>query len=283
LVARFAVIPAKKRTFALMIVLAYLASLLIGLSLGLLGGGGSILTLPVLVYLFGVSTVDATAYSLFIVGATALASIVPKARSGHVDFRTAFWFGLPSVVAVYATRAFLMPALPDPIVATDWATVSKGTALMLLFAVLMVAAARGMIRGRKPERESPQKNLKPAAKVALVLAEGSVVGVLTGLVGAGGGFLIIPALVLVTGLEMKVAVGTSLTIIAFKSLIGFTGDLGHLNADWTLLLSVTAVAIAGMVFGTLLAKRVASGPLQKAFGWFVLAMGVFILGKEFLS
>jgi uncharacterized membrane protein YfcA len=140
-----------------------------------------------------------------------------------------------------------------------------------------------MIRGRKPERESPQKNLKPAAKVALVLAEGSVVGVLTGLVGAGGGFLIIPALVLVTGLEMKVAVGTSLTIIAFKSLIGFTGDLGHLNADWTLLLSVTAVAIAGMVFGTLLAKRVASGPLQKAFGWFVLAMGVFILGKEFLS
>lgn len=265
-----------------MIVLAYAASLLIGLSLGLLGGGGSILTLPVLVYLFGVSTVDATAYSLFIVGATALASIVPKARAGEVDFKTALWFGLPSIVAVYFTRAVIMPALPDPMFSTATFTLSKGTALMLLFAVLMVAAARGMIRGRKAADANP-KVLSPTAKVALVLAEGAGVGILTGLVGAGGGFLIIPALVLVTGLEMKVAVGTSLTIIAFKSLIGFTGDLEHMNADWTLLLSVTAVAIAGMVVGTLLAKRVASGPLQKAFGWFVLAMGIFILSKEFLS
>ena len=265
-----------------MIVLAYAASLLIGLSLGLLGGGGSILTLPVLVYLFGVATVDATAYSLFIVGATALASIVPKARAGEVDFKTAFWFGLPSIVAVYVTRAAIMPAIPDPIFASDSLTLGKGTALMLLFAVLMVWAARGMIRGRKAV-DPNKKALSPAAKVGLVLAEGAGVGVLTGLVGAGGGFLIIPALVLVTGLEMKIAVGTSLTIIAFKSLIGFTGDLGHLHADWTLLLSVTAVAIAGMVVGSILSKRVASGPLQKAFGWFVLAMGIFILSKEFLS
>lgn len=265
-----------------MIVLAYAASLLIGLSLGLLGGGGSILTLPVLVYLFGVATVDATAYSLFIVGATALASIVPKARAGEVDFKTAFWFGLPSIVAVYVTRAAIMPAIPDPIFASDSFTLGKGTALMLLFAVLMVWAARGMIRGRKAV-DPNEKALNPAAKVGLVLAEGAGVGVLTGLVGAGGGFLIIPALVLVTGLEMKIAVGTSLTIIAFKSLIGFTGDLGHLHADWTLLLSVTAVAIAGMVVGSILSKRVASGPLQKAFGWFVLAMGIFILSKEFLS
>ncbi len=265
-----------------MIVLAYAASLLIGLSLGLLGGGGSILTLPVLVYLFGVATVDATAYSLFIVGATALASIVPKARAGEVDFKTAFWFGLPSIVAVYVTRAVIMPAIPDPIFASDSFTLGKGTALMLLFAVLMVWAARGMIRGRKAV-DPNEKALSPAAKVGLVLAEGAGVGVLTGLVGAGGGFLIIPALVLVTGLEMKIAVGTSLTIIAFKSLIGFTGDLGHLHSDWTLLLSVTAVAIAGMVVGSILSKRVASGPLQKAFGWFVLAMGIFILSKEFLS
>jgi hypothetical protein len=272
-----------------MILLAYLASLLIGLSLGLLGGGGSILTLPVLVYLFGVGTVEATAYSLFIVGATALASIVPKARAGHVDLRTAFWFGLPSVVAVYLTRAYVMPCIPDPIWTGDGWALSKSTGLMLLFAVLMLAAARGMIVGRTPakaktEAEADIEVKQPmgsAAQIAIVLAEGATVGLLTGLVGAGGGFLIIPALVLVTGLEMKVAVGTSLTIIAAKSLVGFTGDLGHLDMDWTLLLSVTAVAVFGMILGTLLSKRVASGPLQKAFGWFVLAMGLFILSREF--
>ncbi|MFM6960709.1 MAG: sulfite exporter TauE/SafE family protein [Schleiferiaceae bacterium] len=274
-----------------MILLAYLASLLIGLSLGLLGGGGSILTLPVLVYLFGVGTVEATAYSLFIVGATALASIVPKARAGHVDLRTAFWFGLPSVVAVYLTRAYVMPWIPDPIWTGDGWALSKSTGLMLLFAVLMLAAARGMIVGRKPTKAKAEAGadadmeakqpMGSAAQIAIVLAEGATVGLLTGLVGAGGGFLIIPALVLVTGLEMKVAVGTSLTIIAAKSLVGFTGDLGHLDMDWTLLLSVTAVAVFGMILGTLLSKRVASGPLQKAFGWFVLAMGLFILSREF--
>lgn len=278
-----------------MILLAYLASLLIGLSLGLLGGGGSILTLPVLVYLFGVGTVEATAYSLFIVGATALASIVPKARAGHVDLRTAFWFGLPSVVAVYLTRAYVMPWIPDPIWTGDGWTLSKSTGLMLLFAVLMLAAARGMIVGRTPAKAEAEAKAEAgadadmeakqpmgsAAQIAIVLAEGATVGMLTGLVGAGGGFLIIPALVLVTGLEMKVAVGTSLTIIAAKSLVGFTGDLGHLDMDWTLLLSVTAVAVFGMILGTLLSKRVASGPLQKAFGWFVLAMGLFILSREF--
>ena len=267
-----------------MIIIAYLASLLIGLSLGLLGGGGSILTLPVLVYLFGVDTVDATAYSLFIVGATALASIVPKARAGEVDFKTALWFGLPSIAAVYFTRSVIMPAIPDPIWTSGDFALGKGSTLMLLFAVLMVWAARGMIKGRKPvDPNAPKKELSPAAKVGLVLAEGAGVGILTGLVGAGGGFLIIPALVLVTGLEMKVAVGTSLTIIAFKSLIGFTGDLDHMDADWTLLLTVTGIAIVGMIVGTILSKRIASGPLQKAFGWFVLVMGLFILTKEFLS
>ena len=117
--------------------LAYFASLLIGLALGLLGGGGSILTLPVLVYLFGVSAVEATAYSLFIVGATALASIVPKARAGEIDFKTALWFGLPSIAAVYVTRSVLMPAIPDPIWSAGTFALGKGTALMLLFAVLL--------------------------------------------------------------------------------------------------------------------------------------------------
>ena len=267
-----------------MTLLAYLASLLIGLALGLLGGGGSILTLPVLVYLFGLSAVEATTYSLFIVGATALASIIPKARAGEIDFKTALWFGLPSIVAVYFTRSILMPAIPDPIWSAGTFALGKATALMLLFAVLMVWASISMIMGPQTKSQnSVQEGLSTSAKIALVIAEGLGVGLLTGLVGAGGGFLIVPALVLFAGLKMKVAIGTSLTIIAFKSLIGFTGDLDHLDANWTLLLSVTAIAIIGMVFGTALSKRVASSRLHKAFGWFVLTMGVLILTEQIFT
>ena len=171
----------------MMMVLGYLASLLIGLSLGLLGSGGSILTLPVLVYLFQVDAEVGTAYSLV--------GVLPRALKGEVDFRTALLFGLPSIAAVYATRAWLMPILPD-----QWGPVTKSQGLMLLFAVLMVLAARGMIKGKKAQ--TVKKELSPAAKAAVVLGEGAGVGILTGLVGAGGGFLIIPVLVLVTGLEM---------------------------------------------------------------------------------
>ena len=172
-----------------MTLLAYLASLLIGLALGLLGGGGSILTLPVLVYLFGVSAVEATAYSLFIVGATALASIVPKARACEIDFKTALWFGLPSIAAVYFTRSVLMPAIPDPLWSAGTFALGKGTALMLLFAVLMVWASISMIKGPQSKKQNSAKpGLSPVAKTALVLAEGLGVGLLTGLVGAGGGF-----------------------------------------------------------------------------------------------
>ncbi|HAB31289.1 MAG TPA: permease [Cryomorphaceae bacterium] len=264
-----------------MLILAYLASLLIGLSLGILGGGGSILTLPVLVYLFGIDATMATAYSLFIVGATSLASIIPKARQGEVDFGTALYFGAPAVVAVYMTRAFIVPMIPDEIVTfSSGHVLSRDTFLMLLFATLMLLAARGMIVGKKAA--APATAIPLGKKVAIILAEGIIVGVLTGLVGAGGGFLIIPALVLVTGLDMKTAIGTSLTIIAFKSLLGFTGDLGHHTMDWNLLTLVTLVAIVGMVIGTFVSKKIDSHRLQKAFGWFVLIMGIFIVGKELL-
>ena len=263
-----------------MIIIAYLASLLIGLSLGLLGGGGSILTLPVLVYLFGVDTVDATAYSLFIVGATALVSIVPKARAGEVDFKTALWFGLPSIAAVYFTRAVIMPAIPDPIWTSGDFALGKGTTLMLLFAVLMVWAARGMIKGRKPiDPNAPKKELSPAAKVGLVLAEGAGVGILTGLVGAGGGFLIIPALVILSKIPMKEAIGTSLVIISAKSLLGFLGEGSEVALDWALLLSVTAFAIVGIFIGMALSKKIDGKKLKPAFGWFVLLMGIYIIIK----
>lgn len=254
----------------------YFASLLIGLSLGLLGSGGSILTLPVLVYLFGVDPEAGTAYSLVIVGATALVGVVPKALKNEVDFKTAVLFGLPSIVAVYVTRAWLMPALPE-----QWGPFTKSQGLMLLFAVLMILAARGMLV-KKKESSPKRAEMAPWVKALIVLGEGAGVGVLTGLVGAGGGFLIIPVLVLVTGLEMKRAVGTSLLIIAAKSLIGFTGDLGHLQPDWLFLGRVTLVALVGLGIGTFASQKIASHKLQKGFGIFVLLMGAFVLSKELI-
>lgn len=254
----------------------YLAAGLIGLALGLIGGGGSILTVPVLVYLFGIDMTTASAYSLFIVGATSLVGSWQKYRSGLVELKTAIVFGLPSIVAVYLTRAFLVPAIPEEI--TSWGSLllTRDLLLMLLFAVLMVFAAVSMIRPSQLKATNP----KNGYRYGLILLEGSIVGVLTGLVGAGGGFLIIPALVLFTGLPMKKAIGTSLLIIAAKSLLGFTGDLGHLQPDWTLLITLTGLAVLGIFGGNRLANRIDGEKLKRGFGWFVLVMGVYILVKE---
>lgn len=255
-----------------------MAAALIGLSLGLIGGGGSILTVPVLVYLFGLDAVTATAYSLFIVGATSLVGSWPKYREGLVDLKTALIFGLPSIVAVYLTRAYLVPIIPEELWSNGSFVLSKRLLLMGLFALLMIFASFSMIRSKKPLAKAVdgERNFR----YGLILLEGMVVGVLTGLVGAGGGFLIIPALVLFTGLPMKKAVGTSLLIIAAKSLIGFTGDLGSLQPDWQLLLIVTAIAVVGILLGNRLARRIDGEKLKKGFGWFVLVMGIYILLKE---
>ena len=260
-------------------IFGYAASLLIGLSLGLIGGGGSILTLPVLVYLFGVSPTLATAYSLFIVGAASLVGAWPKHREGLINYKTAMVFGIPSIAAVFITRKFILPAIPESLFSIGTFPITKDLLLMVLFAILMVAASVSMIRDGKPAKQTtsaPQQFNYP-----LILLEGAVVGVLTGLVGAGGGFLIIPALVVLSKLPMKQAVGTSLLIIAAKSLIGFTGDLMSGKAmDWTLLGSVTLIAIAGIFLGNSLSRRIDGAALKKGFGWFVLIMGTYILLKE---
>lgn len=264
-------------------ILGYIASAAIGISLGLIGGGGSILTVPVLVYLFGIEPVVATSYSLFIVGSTALVGAFPKWKTGDVDAKTALIFGLPSIAAVYATRAWLVPAIPQEVFSVGNIIVTKPLLLMVLFAVLMVAASISMIRSKPlATGEKPTANSQPAAasRYGLILLEGLVVGTLTGLVGAGGGFLIIPALVLFAGLPMKQAVGTSLLIIAMKSLLGFTGDLGHYEMNWPLLLSVTGLAVVGIFIGNALSKRVSGEKLKVGFGWFVLVMGAYILAKE---
>lgn len=258
----------------------YIASILIGISLGLIGSGGSILTVPVLVYLFAVDAVAATSYSLFIVGFTSAVGSVGYFRKGLVNIKTALVFGAPSIIAVFMTRAYIVPAIPKEVFTLGTFVVTKSILLLLLFAFLMVAASYSMIKKdkkKKAETTGPQKFNYP-----VILLEGAVVGVITGLVGAGGGFLIIPALVLLSKLPMKEAVGTSLVIIAAKSLIGFLGEGGDAVIDWFLLASVSAFASGGIFIGLYLSKKIDGAKLKPIFGWFVLMMGIYIILKETL-
>lgn len=259
-------------------IIGYLASILIGVALGLIGGGGSILTVPVLVYLFSIDAVLATAYSLFIVGLTSAVGSVNYFKKGLVNIQTAIVFGIPSIIAVFATRALIVPAIPSIIFTVGDFVVTKSILLMLLFAVLMIAASYSMIK--KDKSILIVTGEKQKFNYPLILVEGAVVGVLTGLVGAGGGFLIIPALVILSKLPMKEAVGTSLVIIAAKSLIGFFGEGGESIIDWTFLVKVSAFAIIGIFIGAELSKKVDGAKLKPAFGWFVLVMGIYIIIKE---
>lgn len=267
-----------------MIVLGYAAAVVIGISLGLIGGGGSILTVPVLVYMMGIPPVEATAYSLFIVGLTSLVGGSVYLRKGLVDVKTAIIFGIPSILAVYATRRLIIPAIPEEIFTTGTFIFTRDLLLMVLFALLMIFASVSMIRNKKPRPTKLTPDGKRHFNYPAILLEGAVVGMLTGLLGAGGGFLIIPALVLFSGLDMKMAIGTSLLIIAAKSLLGFTGDIGNpeLLIDWKLLGIFSSLGVAGSFVGIAIAGKISAEKLKVGFGWFVLAMGVYILGKELL-
>lgn len=262
--------------------LGYAASALMGIVLGLLGGGGSILTLPILTYLFKVPASEGAAYSLFIVGLTALMASIGYLRRGEAPLGAALGFGLPSIVAVYLTRAFIVPALPETLLTLGALKVSRDQGILILFAVLMVAAAVAMLRPSKHADEDRDAMHKP--RLALIAVEGLVVGVLTGLVGAGGGFLIIPALVHLAKMPMKKAVGASLIIIAAKSLTGFVGDLqGASEVNWPLLLGVSGLAIVGSFVGVALSSRISGAKLKPAFGVLVLVMGSAILVGEVIS
>jgi len=255
----------------------YLAAVLIGVSLGLIGGGGSILTVPVLVYLFGINPLLSTSYSLFVVGSTSLVGAFNNYRKGLVSIKTAFLFGLSSITTVFLTRKFIIPAIPKIIAEIGGFTITESIFTMVLFAILMVIASISMIRNGSI-KENVINNKK--INLAKLLVYGTAIGFVTGLLGAGGGFLLIPTLVLLVKLPMKEAVGTSLLIIALNSLIGFTGDLGHFSMDWKFLLTITAIAVVGIFAGGVLAKKIPGEKLKKGFGWFVLLMGLYIIGKE---
>lgn len=261
-----------------LILIGYAAAIIIGVSLGLIGGGGSILTVPVLVYILGVDPVLATAYSLFVVGTTSLVGAGNYMRQGLVDYKTALVFAIPSFIAVFLTRKFLVPWLPDPLFTVGETIVSKNMGIMVFFAVIMLAASFSMIRGKKCKDCDEDSEVK--FNIPMIALEGSVVGLITGIVGAGGGFLIIPALVILAKLPMKLAVGTSLLIIAAKSLIGFLGDVSNQTIDWNMLLIFTGLSVVGIFIGSALSKKINDKVLKKGFGWFVLIMGIYIIGKE---
>lgn len=255
----------------------FIASGLIGISLGLIGGGGSIITIPVLVYLFHIEPTLATAYSLFIVGTTSLVGGVRSAFNKTVNLKSAFLLAAPSTITVYLTRHYVLPLIPDILLTVNDFAVSRDVALMLFFALIMVIASLRMIRNKQTEGSvaaTPKHFM-------LIILVGLMVGVVTGIVGAGGGFLIIPALVLLVGLPMKEAVGTSLIIIAISSLIGFVGDCSLVREiNFPFLSVVSFLAIGGVFFGNYLSRFIKGKSLKSGFGWFALAMAVFIIIKE---
>ena len=255
----------------------YIASLFIGVSLGLIGGGGSILTVPVLVYLFCISPTLAISYSLFIVGFTSLVGAYNNYRKGLVSFKTVLLFGSSSVTTVFLTRKFIIPFLPDVFFKVGAFNVTHSLFVMVVFAILMVAASISMIKNKQVATETKAKS---SPKVLVLY--GVLIGLVTGFLGAGGGFLLIPALVILMKLRMKEAIGTSLLIIALNSLIGFLGDIGRHPIDWMFISIVSAIAIVGIFIGGYFNQKVNGVKLKKGFGWFVLVVGIYIIVSEFL-
>lgn len=265
-------------------ILGYVLALLVGASLGLIGSGGSILAVPILVYIFSIDPVIATAYSLFIVGSTSLVGGLKNAFQKNVDFKTAVIFGLPSIASLYVARLLIIPFIPDVLFTWEDFVFSKAIFLMVLFAAVMIVASISMIR---PCEDCLSDEASGERKIAynypVILLTGLGVGLLTGLVGAGGGFLIIPALVFFAKMSMKLAVGTSLFIISLNSLLGFAGyALSGVVINWHFLTLFTALAIVGIWLGILLSKKIKGSNLKTAFGWFVMTMGTYILVKELL-
>ncbi|WP_298345048.1 sulfite exporter TauE/SafE family protein [uncultured Algibacter sp.] len=256
-------------------VLGYIGALIVGLVLGLIGGGGSILTVPLLVYLLGYNPVIATAYSLFVVGTSSMVGTYQKHKKGLVDFKTGLAFSFPSFLAVYLSRRYLVPGIPETLLSIGGFSLTKGMGIMIFFAIIMILASYSMIKNRKENLETIGS--QPYYKTFI---QGLAIGTITGIIGAGGGFLYVPALVLWANIPMKKAVGTSLIIVTINSLIGFIGDVQTLDIQWTFLLIFTGISILGIILGVFLSKFISGKKLKKSFGYFVLIMATYIIYKE---
>lgn len=259
--------------------LGYTGAFVTGLTLGLLGGGGALMSIPVLVYFFHIDAAIATGYSLFLVGITALSGAFQNLRKGLIDYNAAVWCGVPSIMAVYVIRRFVVHNIPEVIFSTPFFTLDRHHLILSVLTLVMLVAGYKMIGSSTTETE----NTRPGVNRVLLVAYALAIGLFLGLVGAGGGFLMVPALVYFANLSMKKAVGTSLVLVSVNSFIGFMGDV-HSNQlpDWFFLLTFSAFSIAGMLMGQSVAHRVNNEQLKRYFGWFMLLVALFIVVKEFI-
>lgn len=266
-------------------VLGFGIAILIGFTMGLLGGGGSILAVPIFVYILNIEAVIATGYSLFVVGGAALVGAYRYFQQKLVNLKVALVFGAPSLIMVYLTRAYIVPALPDPFLTFGTFILTKNAALIVFFAIIMLISSTLMIlKGSKQQEQShlPKAVSVRALNIPVLVLDATLVGLIAGLVGAGGGFLIVPSLVFLARIPMKEAIATSLFIIAINSLLGFLGDWQHHGIDWYFLLPFTAFTIVGILLGTHFCKYVPAARLKQIFGYMVLIIAFFILYREFI-
>jgi len=267
-----------------LIILGFIAFLFIGLILGLIGGGGSVLGVPVLKYILCYPAEEATTYSLFIVGLTSLIGAISYLRKGEISGEALYQFAFASLVTVFCVRKFMMPSIPAQLHFLNF-EISKDALIMVLFSILILSSSLSMIRKRQPNSASQVKWDEFANSpmgLPFVVLLGVCVGFITGFVGAGGGFIIVPVLIFFLRLNFKKAIGTSLCIIAINSLVGFTGNIGTQKIDWLFLISISSMAILGILIGSMLAGKVSSKKLKPAFGWFTLIVGIFVLVKELM-
>lgn len=262
--------------YIFMHIIGYFLAVLIGVSLGLLGSGGSILTVPLLVYFFGVDPMVATSYSLLLVGTISGVGSVMRFKQGQVDLRIVGLFGMSSVVTVLLSRMFLLPAIPELWVQIGSFILNKSTGLMLLFSLLLLGSAYFILTG--PMHFRPDRSIKSSSSRLLLYGIG--IGLITGILGAGGGFLIVPVLMLLFRCPIHVAAGTSLAIITLNMLLGFLGDIGRITLDWNKLLILLVITLAGLIMGQYLSQHINGQKLSNGFGWFLLCMSIFILIME---
>ena len=255
--------------------IGYVSLIGVGLLLGMIGGGGSILSVPILVYLFSIDVVMASAYSLFVVGATSMVGAILKKKERLIDIPSGLRLGIPSLIATFCTRKWLVCLIPDLIIQIGSFQLTKRALILVVFASLIIIASVLMIRKKQPAIET----LRISNSIVIVFS-GLFIGLLSGLVGVGGGFLILPALVLLVGLRFDVAVGTALLVITFNSLLGFVGDILNHPVNWQFLASITSLAIAGIFIGNIFTSMISPDQLKKSFGWVTFSMGIWILIKE---